>query len=268
MDQQFASERPKQRLLAGIALRLLAVVALALMLAAAKLAAARGVHLAETLFWRQAFALPIVIGWALATRQISTFRPRRMGAHVRRSAMGMVGLAFNFGGIIMLPMAEATTIAMSMPIFAVIMAALVLREPVGRWRWTAVAMGFAGILLVIQPGGSGGFSAGHLTGALVALCGAIMTAAISIALRDLGRTEPAVAIVFWFSLLSSCTLGLALPFVYAPHDMDTWALLVAVGIFGGVAQLGLTGALRLAPVSAVLPMDYTGLLWSILIGAW
>ena len=74
--------------------------------------------------------------------------------------------------------------------------------------------------------------------------------------------------MFWFSLLSIVPLGIALPFVITPHNGHEWLLLVALGFLGAVAQLSLTGALRLAPVAVVIPMDYSSLLWAIAAGWW
>jgi drug/metabolite transporter (DMT)-like permease len=254
-------------MIGGIALRLAAMLGLSLMFVVVKLVADRGIHLVESLFWRQAFALPFVLIWALTHGGLGIVRTNRIFAHSRRAAMGLAGMAMNFGGMILLPMAEATTISLSVPIFATIFAALLLGEPTGRARWSAVVLGFVGVLLVIQPGSSA-FDTSHLTGALVALGGAIMTALITIAVRDLGRTENTVSIVFWFSLLSLIPLGIALPFVSVPHSAGDWGLLVLLGLSGAVVQMCLTGALRLAPVSVVIPMDYTSLLWAIAFGWW
>lgn len=255
-------------LLAGIALRLAAMLGLALMFVIVKLVAERGIHLAESLFWRQAFAVPFILIWALTHGGLAILRTNRIAAHGRRAAMGLAGMALNFGGMILLPMAEATTISLSVPIFATIFAALLLGEPTGRARWSAVILGFVGVLVVVQPGTGGAFGGSHLAGALVALGGAIMTALITIAVRDLGRTENTVAIVFWFSLLSLVPLGIALPFVWTPHSAADWMLLVLLGLSGAIVQMCLTGALRLAPVSVVIPMDYSSLLWSIACGWW
>lgn len=255
-------------MIGGITLRLAAMVGLALMFVVVKLVAERGIHLLESLFWRQAFALPFILIWVLTHGGLAMLRTNRIVAHARRAAMGLAGMALNFGGMILLPMAEATSISLSVPIFAVIFAALLLGEPTGRARWSAVVLGFVGVLLVVQPGGSGGFDASHLTGALVALGGALVTALITIAVRDLGRTENTMAIVFWFSLLSLIPLGIALPFVWVPHSAGDWGLLALLGFLGAVVQMCLTGALRLAPVSVVIPMDYSSLLWSIACGWW
>jgi drug/metabolite transporter (DMT)-like permease len=255
-------------MLGGIALRLLAMLGLSLMFVVVKLVAERGIHIAESLFWRQAFALPFILLWALTHGGLSSLGTTRIWAHSRRAAMGLAGMAMNFGGMILLPMAEATTISLSVPIFATIFAALLLGEPTGRARWSAVVLGFVGVLVVLQPWGGGSFGGSHLTGALVALGGAVMTALITIAVRDLGRTENTVAIVFWFSALSLIPLGLALPFVWTPHSAADWGLLVLLGLSGAVVQMCLTGALRLAPVSVVIPMDYSSLLWSVAFGWW
>jgi len=255
-------------MLGGIALRLAAMLGLSLMFVVVKLVAERGIHIAESLFWRQAFALPFVFVWALTHGGIGILRTQRLATHSRRAAMGLAGMTLNFGGMILLPMAEATTISLSVPIFAVIFAALLLGEPTGRARWSAVVIGFVGVLVVVQPGNGGAFGGSHLTGALIALGGAIMTALITIAVRDLGRTENTVSIVFWFSLLSLIPLGLALPFVWVPHSAADWGLLVLLGLSGAVVQMCLTGALRLAPVSVVIPMDYSSLLWAIAFGWW
>lgn len=246
----------------GIALRLLAIFALASMMALVKLAESGGATLPELLFFRQACALPVVLIWLANGPGIASVRTERLGSHSRRMAIGLCGMVGNFGAVLLLPLAEATTLGFTVPIFATILAALVLCEQVGRHRWAAVVAGFAGILIVAQPGG------GHfpLLGALVGLGGAVFTALVSIELRQLSRTEDTGTIVFWFSLLSLAPLGVAYLFVVQPHPGWVWATMLAAGLVGGIGQLALTGALRFAPVSAVLPMDYSSLIWAALYG--
>ena len=93
-----------------------------------------------------------------------------------------------------------------------------------------------------------------------------MTASVSLVLRELGRTESAGVVVFWFTALSVPPLGIGMLFYGQPHDAQTWGLLLMIGLFGGIAQLCLTAALRWAPVSVVLPMDYSSILWTTLLG--
>jgi drug/metabolite transporter (DMT)-like permease len=170
-------------------------------------------------------------------------------------------VALNFLSYLLLPLAEATVLLFRVPIFATILSALVLKEPVGWHRWSAVMMGFIGVLIVVRPGG--GLA---LHGVAVGLMAAIVVSGVSITLRQIGRTESASTTVFWFTILSALPFGLAMPFLGKAHDAETFGLLLALGLFGGLAQLALTASLRLAPVSVVLPMDYSSLVWSALIG--
>jgi drug/metabolite transporter (DMT)-like permease len=118
-------------------------------------------------------------------------------------------------------------------------------------------------LVIVQPG-SGDVP---LLGASVALAAALFTASVTIVIRRLGKTERAATTVFWFAVSSLLPLGLAMLFFGRGHDALTWELLAGIALSGGIAQLTLTGALRLAPVALVMPMDYTSLLWAVLLGA-
>jgi drug/metabolite transporter (DMT)-like permease len=91
---------------------------------------------------------------------------------------------------------------------------------------------------------------------------------VTIVIRRLGATEHASTTVFWFAISSLIPLGLLMLHFAAAHDAATWAVLAGLALAGGLAQLTLTGALRLAPVALVMPMDYTSLLWAVLLGSW
>ena len=246
----------------GILLRLAAAAMLALMFALVKLTASRGVHIVESVFYRQAFALPFVLGWAALGPGIASLKTRRIGTHATRMVIGLGAMTLNFLGMTMLPLAEATVIGFAVPLFATIFAALFLGEKVGRYRISAVVVGFIGVLVVMRPDSA----AMHSTGALIALAGAVATASVTIFIRQLGTTEATTTTVFWFTASSLIPLSVLMLFFARVHDPLTWALLVGIGVTGGIAQLLLTGALRLAPVAVVLPMDYTGLIWASLMG--
>lgn len=256
-------ERAPDRPVAGILVRLAAVAALGLMFALVKLTATRGVHIVESVFYRQLLALPLVLGWVAMGPGFASLATRRVGAHVTRMVIGLTAMTLNFLGMTMLPLAEATVIGFSVPLFATVLAALFLAERVGPWRWGAVAVGFVGVLLVLRPDGSAMM---HSSGALVALAGAVATASVTIFIRQLGSTEGTATTVFWFTASSLIPLGLLMLIFAQTHDPLTWALLAGIGTSGGLAQLLLTASLRLAPVSVVLPMDYTGLIWATLYG--
>ena len=255
------AERSDNRM-RGIALRLFGISCISIMSALIKLAGDGGIKLGEIMFWRQFVAVPVVLLWVVLGPGFASLKTKRFGAHVTRSAFGLTGMAFNFGALILLPLAEATTITFTAPIFATILSAVVLKEQVGIHRWSAVLLGFLGVLIVVQPGGD------HfpLTGAAVALTAAMLIAVISLQLRELGRTESAITTVFWFSLLSTIPTGLALPLFYTPHDSTQWLLLIGIGTMGALGQMGFTASLRHAPVSTVIAMDYASLLWSTLFG--
>lgn len=259
------TDRPAdQRPLAGIALRLLTALLLAIMFALVKLVATRGVNVVESLFYRQCGSALCATGLVAVGPGFASLRTQRVWAHVGRMALGLGAMGLNFLAFIMLPLAEATAIGFSVPIFSVVLAALILHEPAGRWRWSAVAAGFIGVLLIVQPG-SGDVP---LLGASVALVAALMTASVTIVIRRLGATERAATTVFWFAVSSLVPLGFAMLIFGKPHDPVTWIMLGGLALVGGLAQLTLTGALRLAPVALVMPMDYTSLLWALLLGSW
>lgn len=253
---------PSDRILPAIGMRLLSVAIFALMNTAIKLAEHHGASVSEILFFRQFGACVLVSGVILVGPGLPSIATRRMPAHIVRAIVGLSAMALTFNGIVALPLAEATTIGFAVPIFATILGALVLGEPTGWHRWGAVIAGFAGVLIVAQPGGE------HfpLWGAGCALAGAFGTASVSILLRQIGKTESALTTVFWFSALSLIPLSVFYALAAQPHDLVAWACLACVGILGGLAQIAMTTSLRLGPVSVVVPMDYSSLLWATLLG--
>lgn len=251
------------KVMLGIAMRLLAVLLLATLSALIKLAETRGAGLVEIMFWRQGAAIPVVLGYMMVTdRGLGAIRSNAYRGQVIRAAIGVTGMAFNFGTVLLLPLAEATTLAFTVPIFATILGALVLKEPTGWHRWGAVAAGFVGVLIVTQPG-SGHFP---LAGAAVGLTSSVFVAIVAIQLRQIGKVDRPVTTVFWFSTLSMIPLGLLYPFFAHAHDGGTFAILALMGLFGGLGQIAFTAALKHAPVSAVMPMDYSSLVWATLYG--
>lgn len=251
------------RILLAVALRLTSVALFAVMNLCIKLAEIGGADLAEILFWRQAGAAVLVAGIVLAGPGVRSLATRKFGAHLLRAVLGLIAMAFTFYTLTVLPLAEATTIGFSMPIFATVLGALVLREPTGWRRWVAVATGFVGVVIVTQPGAGSHIP---LVGALTGLAAAIGTATVSILLRTIGRTERPLTTVFWFSVLSLVPLGIGYAIAVQPHPPGVWVALIAVGLLGGAAQIAMTTSLTLGPVSTVVPMDYSSLLWATLLG--
>ena len=252
----------QDRLLPAIALRLTSVGLFACMNVLIKLSEAHGASIGEILFFRQFGAACLIIAILAAGPGLGSVATRRMPAHVLRAIIGLSAMACTFMSVLSLPLAESTTIGFTMPIFATILGALVLRESTGWHRWAAVIIGFIGVLIVAQPGGD------HfpLWGAAFGLGGALLTACVSILLRQISRTEAPLTTVFWFSTLSLIPLSLIYLFVAKAHPPIVWLLLAGVGLFGGAAQVAMTTALRFGPVSVVVPMDYSSLLWATAFG--
>ncbi|MES2289522.1 MAG: DMT family transporter [Pseudomonadota bacterium] len=250
------------RILPALAFRLASVLAFATMGALIKLAEARGAGLVELLFFRQAGSIPAVVAWVAMGPGLPTLATRRLPAHALRCAVGLSSMTFMFSTLMLLPLAEATTLQFTVPIFATILGALVLRETTGIHRWSAVVVGFIGVVIVAQPG------SGHipLIGLLTGLAAALLSANVSILIRRMGSSEPPATIVFYFSVLSMVPLLPLFLWTMGNHDATTWAMLVGVGLIGAVGQLTMTTSLTLAPVSVVVPMDYSGLIWATLFG--
>jgi drug/metabolite transporter (DMT)-like permease len=252
----------QQNRLLGIGLRVGAATSFAFMGASIKLAAQHGVSLPETAFYRFAFGMPPLLVWIALTGSFSAWRTKRPLAHLWRGTIGLSTMVVAFTAVTLLPLAEATTLSFIAPLFSVALSALFLSEQVGRHRWTAVAVGLLGVLVVMQPGGA------HLEplGLGLAVLAALGVAGVTITLRQIGRTERTPTIVLWFTCLSMLGTGVFLPFCGQAHDPATWAILLGLGLSGGIGQLFLTSSLRFAPVPVVVPFDYTQLLWAVLLG--
>jgi len=253
---------PQQNRLLGIGLRIGAATSFGFMAAAIKLGSARGVSVPEMAFYRFAFGLPPLLAWIGLTRNLGAWRTARPLAHLVRGMLGLTTMVCAFAALTYLPLAESATIGFVAPLFSVTLSALVLGEAVGRHRWSAVVLGFVGVLIVIRPSGD----ALPAAGLAFAIAAAFGTAAVTITLRQIGRTEATPTIVLWFTLFSMVATGLCLPFFGERHDGPTWAILVGLGLAGGCGQLFLTSALRFAPVAVVVPFDYTQLVWAVLLG--
>ncbi len=252
------------RPLRGIAIRTLATLLLTSMFAIAKVAQSYGVSVVEIVFFRQLLAIAPVLALVLIGPGLASLKTQRPWLHASRTVVGTTGMMLNFLTLTLLPLAETQAIWFATPLFATILSAMILREAVGLHRWSAVALGFVGVLIVVQP------QSGHLPilGAVTGLVAALLTAFVTILLRQLGRTEPALTTVFWFFTISSVPLAFVMPWFLQPHPPEVWALLALMGLVGGLGQVALTLSLQHAPVSTLAPVDYASLIWSTLFGVW
>lgn len=251
-------DRPKQRPLLALCVRLIAAACLATLYMLIKLASERGVALPQMLVMRQGVTVPLLLGWLAMRGRLGVMRSDRLGAHAGRAMTGTAGMVLTFASPIMLPLAVSATLGFTTPLFAVMLSFLILREHVGKWRWGATLVGLAGIVVVANP-----FEAVvSLPGLMVGIAAAFMVALISIQVRDLSRTEDPIAMVTWLSIFSLPLLVVASLFTSWQLDLGDWLVLIAIGLAGTLGQILLTYSLRLGSVASVIVMDYSMLLWS------
>lgn len=264
-------------MLRGIALKVASAFAFSLMATTAKLES-DAYPVVQIVFFRSFFALVVLLFWLAVRgefpRALSTRRPL---GHLARSMIGSVGMFFGFLSLALLPLAEATALGFVAPLITVALASLLLGETVRIYRWSAVAVGFAGVVVMLWErlgGGAGG--AGVAAGFVAATAAAFAT----ILTRSLVRSEQTGAIVFYFSLMTTA-LSLAALTAAATWRPDwpgaalitsqawrapsfgAFAAMAAVGVFGGVGQILMTQSFRYADASIIACFDYTSMIFAV-----
>ncbi len=248
---------------AGILYKIGATLGFAAMAACIK-AAGEGYPVGEVVFFRSLFALPPVLIWAWAAGNLTdAWRTKNIWLHISRSTIGIAAMAMSFIALADLPLADWTVIGFAMPIFATILAAALLNEPVGSWRAGAVAAGFVGVLVIVGPK----LSFEHGVPALIMLVSTLCAGMVIVIIRRISVTETGISIAFYF--MTSCTLvgAATLPFAWKTPDTQGLVLLIASGVFGGLGQVCNTFAYARAQPSLLGPFDYLGLIWAVTLGA-
>jgi drug/metabolite transporter (DMT)-like permease len=252
----------------GIALKIASTFVFTLMLVCVK-AVAETIPPGQTVFARSFFALAPIVGMLIWQRQIpQAFLTSRPWTHLSRGLVGVASMGCNFAALAFLPLPEAMMIGYAAPLMIVALAAVFLGERVRLYRWSAVAIGLVGVLVVLWPRftliRSGGLTEVAALGAGLALLSALFSAFAGIFIRAMVRTEGTGTIVFYFSLSSSLlALVLSLPFGWVVPDAREAALLVLMGLLGGVGQILMTAAYRSADAGTIASFDYVSMLWGI-----
>ncbi|MEJ8571929.1 DMT family transporter [Microbaculum marinum] len=261
--------RPEDSLqhLIGIGFKIAATFLLTSMAALVKLMADT-IPTGELMFARSFFALGPLIVWMIIRKEFPTaLRTNRLGGQILRGAFGGAAMIGFFTALRFLPLPDMTAIQFVSPLMTVALAALLLGETVRLFRWTAVSVGFLGVILILWPHIGGGWKGDEgAFGALLAVVAASLTALAMIQIRNLAGSETTASIVFYFSITTS-VMGLAtLPFGWVMPDLKGALILLAIGLIGGFGQILLTLSYRYAPASVIAPFDYTAMIWSILLG--
>ena len=253
-----ASQLPHQHNGLGIAYRVMAMACMACLSAIVKWTGQRGVPVFEIILFRNLFAFVPLGLYIWRTTAFSVLKTRRPLGHLTRSAIGVFGMVCGFSAVQYLPLTSATALNFAAPLFMTALSALILREPVGRHRWGAVVVGFLGVLIMVRP------EPGHMNvlGVSLALGGAVGSAGAMVAIRQIAATEKGPTIVFYFTAAGALLGLVGSAFHWMTPDPVTLGLLILGGLIGGVGQLLLTEALRVAPVGVVAPFDYIQLIWA------
>jgi drug/metabolite transporter (DMT)-like permease len=209
------------------------------------------------------YAVGLLIAMALAARLggIGTLRTKRLGGHALRSLFNLATMLTFYYALDALPLTDSIAIGYAAPLFMTALSVPLLRERVGRRRWSAVGVGFLGVLVAAQPSG-----AGISAGALWALAAALFYALTLVTSRQLSTTESSHTILFYYSVFVVVALGAVMPWVWvSPRWQDLW-LILFTGIAGSFGQFFLNQAFRYGEVSLLAPLDYSGLVWAGLLG--
>lgn len=254
----------------GIVLKVLSVGAFVVM--ASLLKATQTIPAGEMVFFRSFFAIIPVLAYLAWRRQIrAAFVTRHPIGHVVRGLVGVASMSLGFFALTRLPLPETTAIGYASPLLIVVFSALLLKERVHFFRWTAVLVGLAGVVIILWPrltlfSHGAALGADETIGAAASLGAAVLSAFAMMQVRHLVQTERTEAIVTYFFISASILSLLTIPFGWVWPTPEQALLLVGAGFAGGVGQLLLTSCYRYADMSVIAPFEYVSLILTIIIG--
>lgn len=262
---QAASGNP----LRGIALKIASVAVFVAMSALIK--AGGQLPSGQIVFFRSFFAiLPIVVMLAWSGELRGSLRTGTPLGHIARGTVGVLSMGLGFFALTRLPLPEAIMLNYAQPLLVVVFSALFLGETIRIYRWSAVAVGIVGVVIISWPKltlfSQGDMDNDQTLGVAAALAAAAMSAVAMLLIRRLVQTERTSTIVLWFSLTASVMSLLTIPFGWQALSWPQVAALVLAGICGGIAQIMMTEAYRHAEASTVAPFEYTSMILGITVG--
>lgn len=212
-------------------------------------------------FFRCLFGGLTILPFVVVSGGARAFRTRHFGGHFIRAAAGYIAMALSFYSVIHMPLADATALSFTRPLFVVVLAVLLLREIV-RWRrWTATAVGFLGVIIMARPG-----LASIDLPLMAAITSAFFVAVVSVMIKKLTETEHPTTILFYFGIISSSlALGPALLVWKTPTPVE-FLILLGIGAAGSLGQFLTILAFRIGEATAVDPFDYARLIYASIFG--
>ena len=223
-----------------------------------------GIPLAQVVLARSVFALPVMLPLVWRAGGWQALRTNNPMGHAGRILWGLIGMAGAFHGYATLPLASVTALGFAMPLFLTLLAVPLLGESIDRRRMGAVLVGFLGVLVMLRPSGGG---PGQWPDYAAVLVATLAWALAMISIRRMGEAgESGVTIVAWFAIgCSAISAVFAWP-VWVWPGAEQWALLAGVGLISAVAQLLMTEAYRRGDTTLVAPFEYSGIVWTTLLG--
>lgn len=234
-----------------------------------------GVPTGQVVFFRASCAMiPVLLIYTLRGEFWQTVSTRRPFGHAGRGFFSVGGMFLNFASTARLPVVDAIAISFTSPLITVALSAIFLKEKVRLYRWSAVIIGFVGVLVMLwqQFDLSRYASIGNVTasvtavGALCGIVGATFNAGAVIQTRRLTASETTSSIVFYFSLFCALAGLCTLPFGWVTPDAMKLTALISIGVIGGLSHIFLTESYRHAPQSVVAPFGYSTMLWAVVFG--
>ena len=243
----------------GMAWMLLAAVASAAMNGIIRELSA-SLHAFEIAFFRNLFGFLALLPLLLRAGA-GAWRTEQLHLHVLRGGLNATAMLAFFLGLSMTPLATVAALSFTSPLFATLLATLILGERLGLGRAIGLAVGFLGALVILRPGITS-ISLGEI---LIVASSAFWAAAL-IDIKILSRTEGSLTITLYAGVFLTPITGLFALFTWTWPTLLEWALLIAVGAIGSLGQMAVVQAFRAADATQVLPGDFTKLIWATLIG--
>lgn len=266
-----SSEAPGSRgALTAIALKVMSVAIFVAMSSMIK--AAGPLPAGQIVFFRSFFAVfPILIFLSYKHELRTAFATKRPFGHIIRGVVGTCSTGLAFFALTRLPLPDAITLNYAQPLLIVVFSSVFLGEAIRFYRWSAVAVGLLGVVIISWPeltllSSGAGMEDQEVLGVMAALAGAGCSAVAALLVRNLVHSERTATIVLWFSILASFLALLTLPFGWEALSFTQIVLLIMAGFCGGIAQILMTSAYRHAEVSVVAPFEYTSMILAIVVG--
>ena len=213
-------------------------------------------------FFRNIFGLAFLLPLLMRSR-FAILRTKQIGLHALRGVINMAAMLMFFTALAISPIAKVTALGFTAPIFMAILAVLVLGERFRIYRWSAIFLGFVGMLIILRPG-----LVAIDTGALLVIGSAALWAVAMIIIKIQLRTDSSLTIVAYMGIFLGVFSIVPAVWVWQPFGLQTLGFMVLIGLFGSIAQMAISESLKETDSTALMPFDFLKLIWTAMIGVW